>query len=67
MPRNSIEERAKILYKYIKTKEGELPDMEDKKTQEALQYLFSNGYLIREKCCSPQTTSKGEKWYCSFS
>ena len=62
MPDNSLEEIAKNLYKYIKTKEGKMPNMGHPLNQEALKHMFDNRYLIRRKYCSPKTTKKGDRW-----
>jgi len=63
MSNNSLDKIAKKLYRYIKTKEGEIPDMNDEETQRALHYIFNKGYLIKKECCSPETTPEGEEWY----
>ncbi len=62
MTRNSLDERAKKLYRYFVTKEGEMPDMKDEENKKAVQYLFNNHYLIRKEYASPQTTPEGERW-----
>lgn len=62
MSDKSLEERAKELYRYFVTKEGEMPDMNNDENRKAVEYLFDNHYLIKKYCASPQTTPKGNKW-----